>query len=167
MFDHADVRIHYVTVGTPPSAGGQDRTLVLLHGWPQMWWEWRHVMEPLHADGWFVVAPDYRGAGGSSKPDSGYDKHTMAGDTKALLDRLGVKKPITLVAHDPVLGLGGTASFFLPIAESMLSEVAENVTVRSIEDSGHWIAEEQPEGFLLRLREFIAETGGDTKGAAA
>lgn len=299
MFDHADVRIHYVTVGTPPSAGGEDRTLVLLHGWPQTWWEWRHVMEPLHADGWFVVAPDYRGAGGSSKPDRGYDKHTMAGDIKALLDHLGVTNPITLVAHDlglmvgyafaclyeahverlvlmeapipgtdayrsvatteystnklwhfhmhgaadnvaetliagsefpylrsfyqrlsanpdaisiadaqryvadytapgamraglelfrafeqdaidnrrilsekgklrvPVLGLGGTASFFVPIAEAMLSEVADNVTVRPIEDSGHWIAEEQPETFLLRLREFIAETRGGTKGAAA
>jgi len=298
VFDRADVRIHYVSAGTPPSEGGDDRTIVLLHGWPQTWWEWRHVIEPLHADGWFVVAPDYRGAGGSSKPDGGYDKHTMAGDIKALLDQLGVTNPITLVSHDlgllvgyafaalfpddverlvlmeapipgteafqtvattrfsenklwhfhmhgaadnvaetliagnefpylrsfylrlsanpdaisisdaqryvadctapgamraglelfrafekdaednrriltergkltmPVLGLGGSASFFLPIAETMLREVAENVTVRPIEDSGHWIAEEQPETLLQRLREFIAATGGATGRAA-
>ncbi|WP_250475345.1 alpha/beta hydrolase [Caballeronia sp. GAFFF1] len=55
----------------------------------------------------------------------------------------------------PVLGLGGTASFFLPVAQEMLSEVAEDVVVRPIEDSGHWIAEEQPELLLRRLREFM------------
>lgn len=60
----------------------------------------------------------------------------------------------------PVLGLGGTASFFLPLAEKMISEVAENVTVRPIENSGHWIAEEQPETLLQRLREFTQATGG-------
>ncbi|MFH9090321.1 alpha/beta fold hydrolase [Streptomyces sp. NPDC017673] len=60
----------------------------------------------------------------------------------------------------PVLGLGGTASFFLPIAEKMLSEAAENVTVRAVEDSGHWMAEEQPEQLLERLREWFQETGG-------
>lgn len=60
----------------------------------------------------------------------------------------------------PVLGLGGTASFFLPVAEKMLLEVAENVTVRPIEASGHWIAEEQPQRLLERLREFIQATGG-------
>jgi pimeloyl-ACP methyl ester carboxylesterase len=100
IFEQADVRIHYVTAGTPPRDSRDSRTIVLLHGWPQTWWEWRHVMEPLRSDGWFVVAPDYRGAGGSSKPESGYDKQTMARDIKALLDHLGVKKPITLVAHD-------------------------------------------------------------------
>lgn len=60
----------------------------------------------------------------------------------------------------PVLGLGGTASFFLPIAEKMLSEVAENGTVHAVEDSGHWMAEEQPEDLLQRLREWFQETGG-------
>jgi pimeloyl-ACP methyl ester carboxylesterase len=42
----------------------------------------------------------------------------------------------------------------------MLSEVAENVTVRPIENSGHWIAEEQPEILLRNLREFIRATDG-------
>ncbi|MGW2036221.1 alpha/beta fold hydrolase [Streptomyces sp. NPDC001811] len=83
--------------------------------------------------------------------------------------------PITIVSHDlgtlvgyayaslwpdEVLGLGGTASFFLRIAEQMLSEVGENVTVRAVEDSGHWMAEEQPEKLLERLREWFQETGG-------
>ena len=57
-------------------------------------------------------------------------------------------------------GLGGTASFYLPMARQMLAEVAENVVVRPIEDSGHWIAEEQPETFLRCLRDFIQTSGG-------
>ncbi|MGW2938887.1 alpha/beta fold hydrolase [Streptomyces sp. NPDC001156] len=116
MFDAADVRIHYVTAGTPPSNGRDDRTIVLLHGWPQTWWEFRYIIEPLHSDGWFVVAPDYRGAGGSSKPESGYDKQTMAGDIKALLDHLGVMNPITLVGHD--LGMLVGYAYATPLSES-------------------------------------------------
>ncbi|SEG87158.1 hypothetical protein SAMN05216223_11848 [Actinacidiphila yanglinensis] len=55
--------------------------------------------------------------------------------------------------------IGGTASFFLPVAEEMLAEVAENVTVRPIEHSGHWLSEEQPEQVLERLREFTGTAG--------
>ena len=59
-------------------------------------------------------------------------------------------------ASTPVLGLGGTASFFFSISEAMLSEIAENVTVRPVEDSGHWIAEEAPEHTLAALTAFLA-----------
>lgn len=52
-----DVRLHYVTAGEGP------RVVVLLHGFPQTWWEWRHVMPPLVDAGFRVVAPDYRGDG--------------------------------------------------------------------------------------------------------
>jgi pimeloyl-ACP methyl ester carboxylesterase len=46
--------------------------VVLLHGWPQSWYEWRHVM-PALAKNYTVVAPDIRGFGDSSKPLTGYD----------------------------------------------------------------------------------------------
>ncbi|WP_250475346.1 alpha/beta fold hydrolase [Caballeronia sp. GAFFF1] len=94
------VWIHYVKSGTSRRQGGGNRTIVLLHGWPQTWWEWRYIIEPLRSEGWFVVAPDYRGAGSSSKPDGGYDKQTMASDIKALIEHLGVDTPVTLVGHD-------------------------------------------------------------------
>ncbi|MFG3063786.1 hypothetical protein ACGFYM_35200 [Streptomyces sp. NPDC048231] len=45
------------------------------------------------------------------------------------------------------------------MAEKMISEVAENVTFRPVEDSGHWIAGQQPKMPLNRLREFIQATG--------
>jgi pimeloyl-ACP methyl ester carboxylesterase len=48
-----------------------------------------------------VVVPDYRGAGGSSKPAGGYDKWTMAGDIEVLVrEHLTVQQPIVLVGHD-------------------------------------------------------------------
>ena len=47
--------------------GGQDDPIVLLHGWPQTWYEWRHVMPGL-AKSYTVIAPDLKGLGDSSKP---------------------------------------------------------------------------------------------------
>ena len=276
------VLLHYVVAGTGP------RTMVLLHGYPQTWWEWRHVLLPLVRAGWRVVAPDYRGAGSSSKPPSGYDKRTMAADLyKLLREHLHISGAITLVGHDigmmvayafaseypkvveklvlmeaplpgtllydatvastrlnnatmwhfffhnaqnnlaesltagrerlylqhfyerlafnqgaiteadvdlyashysaagamragfevyrafdrdaddnraalkkhgrltmPVLALGGTASFYLPIAKAMLAEVAKKVTVVAIPEAGHWIAEENPKALVEEILKF-------------
>ena len=89
------IRLHYVVAGSGP------RTIVLLHGYPQTWWEFRHIISPLVQAGWRVIAPDYRGAGGSSKPNSGYDKKTMAKDIYRLLtEHLKVTAPTCLVGHD-------------------------------------------------------------------
>jgi pimeloyl-ACP methyl ester carboxylesterase len=276
------VRLHYVVTGSG------DRTIVLLHGYPQTWWEWRHVLTPLVRAGWRVITPDYRGAGGSSKPPTGYDKRTMAADIyKLLREHLHVSGPVTMVGHDigmmvayafaseypkavnnlvlmeaplpgtlaydaavastkldqfqmwhfffhnaqdnlaealtagrerlylqhfyerfafnqdaitrvdldlyashysaagamragfevyrafdqdaadnkaalkkngsltmPVLALGGTSSFFLPMAKAMLAEVARHVTVVAIPEAGHWIAEENPKALVDELIKF-------------
>ena len=89
------VRLHYVTAGTGT------RTMVLLHGYPETWYEWRHVIGPLVRAGWRVVAPDYRGAGDSSKPTGGYDKRTMAADIfKLLRNHLKISGQVTVVGHD-------------------------------------------------------------------
>ncbi|MFM2473726.1 alpha/beta fold hydrolase [Burkholderia cenocepacia] len=89
-----DVRLHYVTGG--PDDG---EMVVLLHGWPQTWYTWRHVMPALAKDGYRVVAVDYRGAGESDKPLGGYDKASMAGDIRALVHQLGATR-IHLVGRD-------------------------------------------------------------------
>jgi pimeloyl-ACP methyl ester carboxylesterase len=89
------LRLHHVT------SGDGARVVVLLHGFPQTWWEWRHVIEPLVDAGYRVVAPDYRGAGQSWRPPGGYDKRTMAGDVRRLLrEHLGIDEPVALVGHD-------------------------------------------------------------------
>jgi pimeloyl-ACP methyl ester carboxylesterase len=89
------LRLHYVT------AGEGSRTIVLLHGFPQTWWQWHRVLPDLVDAGFRVVAPDYRGAGHSWRPSGGYDKRTMAGDIHTLLrEHAGVDGPVVLVGHD-------------------------------------------------------------------
>jgi pimeloyl-ACP methyl ester carboxylesterase len=89
------LRLHYVT------SGEGERTIVLLHGFPQTWWSWHRVIPALVEAGFRVVAPDYRGAGHSWRPAGGYDKRTMAGDIRRLLrEHLAIQGPIILVGHD-------------------------------------------------------------------
>jgi pimeloyl-ACP methyl ester carboxylesterase len=71
---------------------------MLLHGWPQTWYEWRHVIDLL-ADDYQVVAPDFRGFGYSAKPAAGYDAVTMAADLAALSSHLGLTD-VTVIGHD-------------------------------------------------------------------
>lgn len=86
-FAHGDAevngtRLHYV-------AGGSGPAVVLLHGWPYTWAEWRKVMPFLAAAGHTVIAPDLRGLGASARPAEGYDKQTVAEDVHALAHHLG------------------------------------------------------------------------------
>jgi pimeloyl-ACP methyl ester carboxylesterase len=85
------IQMHYVI-------GGHGDPVVLLHGWPETWYEWRHVMPSL-AKNYTVIAPDLRGLGDSSKPVTGYDGRTVAEDIHQLVGKLGFKT-IFLVGHD-------------------------------------------------------------------
>jgi pimeloyl-ACP methyl ester carboxylesterase len=85
------IQMHYVI-------GGHGDPVVLLHGWPQTWYEWRHVMPDL-AKNYTVIVPDLRGLGDSSKPTTGYDGRTTAEDIYQLVSQLGFNK-ILLVGHD-------------------------------------------------------------------
>ena len=78
--------------------GGKGDPIVLLHGYPQSWYEWRYVMPDL-AKNYTVIAPDLRGFGDSSKPMTGYDGKTIAEDIYQLTTQLGFNR-ILLVAHD-------------------------------------------------------------------
>ncbi len=75
--DLGDVRLHYVTAGN-------GEPIVLLHGWPETCYQWRHVISRM-ADRYRVIAPDLRGLGDSSAPASGYDKHSLGQDVYRLL----------------------------------------------------------------------------------
>ena len=85
------INMHYVI-------GGQGEPVVLLHGWPQTWYEWHKVM-PALAKNYTVIAPDLRGLGDTSKPYTGYDGNTTAEDIYQLLSQRGTQK-INLVGHD-------------------------------------------------------------------
>jgi pimeloyl-ACP methyl ester carboxylesterase len=86
------IQLHYVM-------GGQGDPVVLLHGWPQTWYEWHKVM-PALAKNYTVIAPDLRGLGDSSKPATGYDGNTTAEDIYQLVSQLGLNQKIYLVGHD-------------------------------------------------------------------
>ena len=85
------MRLHYVRAG----AGDP---VVLLHGWPQTWYEWKRII-PTLADRYTVIAPDLRGLGDSARPATGYDKRTLARDIHELVAHLGFRR-IFLVGHD-------------------------------------------------------------------
>ena len=117
-----DVAIHYATAG----AG---EPVVLLHGWPSTWYEWRHVM-PLLAGGFRVIAPDLRGLGDSSRPLDGYDKKTVAADLWHLLSGTLGLTSWHLVGHD----WGGPVAFALAAAhaEAIRTLAIVDVTVPGI-----------------------------------
>lgn len=79
-------------------AGSGDDVVLCLHGWPQHWYEWRHLM-PALADRHRVLALDLRGFGWSDAPRDGYEKENMATDVLAVLDELGLDR-VKLVGHD-------------------------------------------------------------------
>jgi pimeloyl-ACP methyl ester carboxylesterase len=93
-------RIHAVT-------GGDGPPLVLLHGFPQTWWEWRRVM-PLLSERFSIVAVDLRGAGFSDCPLHGYDKVTMAQDVHEVMTALGHER-YAACGHD----IGGMVALAL------------------------------------------------------
>jgi pimeloyl-ACP methyl ester carboxylesterase len=76
-----ELRLHAVT-------GGEGPPLLLVHGWPQFWYQFRLIMPTLARD-FSVVAVDQRGIGLSDKPPGGYDTATLADDLVALMDALG------------------------------------------------------------------------------
>lgn len=102
----SEVSIAYIF---SPSTGKDDpETILLLHGYPESSYQFRHVITALSDKGFDVVAPDYRGAGRSSKPLSGYDKVTMAADIHELvMKHLGIKKKVHVVGHD----IGGMIAY--------------------------------------------------------
>lgn len=76
------VRLHYVIGGSGPA-------VVLVHGWPFSWIEWRAVMPLLAEHGFTVIAPDLRGSGDSSIPAGHWTKGDEAEDLHQLIRRLG------------------------------------------------------------------------------
>jgi pimeloyl-ACP methyl ester carboxylesterase len=97
-----------VTIHVADAGPADGPAVMLVHGFPENWWEWHELIGPLAADGYRVLCPDLRGAGWSSAPRSLYTKAEMADDLAAVLDKLGVSQ-VRLAAHD----WGGPVAFIL------------------------------------------------------
>ena len=104
LLDVGERVVHVAEAGSGPP-------LVLLHGWPQHWYCWRHMVPEL-ADSFHLVMPDMRGFGWSSAPRHGYDKEQLATDLFDLLDVMGLDQ-VGLVGHD----WGGWVGFLACLRE--------------------------------------------------
>jgi pimeloyl-ACP methyl ester carboxylesterase len=94
---HRTVRARGLDFHLAEAGSGED-VVLCLHGWPQHWYEWRHLM-PALADRHRVIALDQRGFGWSEAPKDGYEKEELASDVLAVLDELGLDR-VKLVGHD-------------------------------------------------------------------
>lgn len=106
------VRLHYVEAGAGP-------LVVLLHGFPEHWYTWRHQIPALVAAGFRVVAPDLRGYALSSKPEpvGAYGIDTVADDVARLIQACGAERAV-VVGHD----WGGATAWRLAMRRPELIE---------------------------------------------
>lgn len=99
------VRLHVAQAGSGPP-------LLLLHGWPQHWYCWRHLIGPM-AQRYTVLAVDLRGWGWSQAPPGDYAKATFAQDVLALIDSEGFDR-VRIMGHD----WGAYTGFLLALEHS-------------------------------------------------
>ncbi|MDQ1288058.1 MAG: hypothetical protein QG622_1623 [Actinomycetota bacterium] len=95
-------RFHVAEAGSGP-------LVLLLHGFPQFWWAWRHQLPALAQAGFHAVAMDLRGYGASDKPPRGYDTPTLAADVAGVVRALGASQAV-IVGHD----WGGWIAWSMP-----------------------------------------------------
>lgn len=92
--DVIGIRIHV-------AEAGQGFPVLLCHGFPEIWYSWRHQLAALAAAGYRAIAPDQRGYGSTSVPSEmdKYNIHYLVGDLTSLLDALGLERAV-VVGHD-------------------------------------------------------------------
>ena len=124
-FDHRYLRVNGIRMHYA-QAGAGERLLVLLHGFPECWWSWRHQLAlfmPQHApegeraecaalaERFTVVAPDLRGYNETDQANWGYELDVLVNDVVALIRELGHTRAI-VAGHD----WGGAVAWALAIA---------------------------------------------------
>jgi pimeloyl-ACP methyl ester carboxylesterase len=106
MIDTPGARMRVALAGTGP-------LVVLLHGFPEGWYSWRHQISPLASAGYRVAAADVRGYGGSDKPPAieAYSIKELSADIDGLIGALGADQAI-VIGHDWGAAIAyGTAQF--------------------------------------------------------
>ncbi|GAA3299640.1 hypothetical protein GCM10020295_38330 [Streptomyces cinereospinus] len=125
---HRDVaangaRFHIAELGDGP-------LVMLVHGFPQFWWAWRHQMAALADAGYRAVAMDLRGVGGSDRTPRGYDPANLALDITGVIRSLG-EPDAALVGHD----LGGYLAW---TAAVMRPKLVRRLVVASMPHPRRW-----------------------------
>lgn len=94
--------IHSNGVKLRAAVQGQGPLIVMVHGFPESWYSWRHQMAPFSAAGFTACAIDVRGYGGSDKPQAidAYAMKEMTADIAGVIDALSPGEPAVLMGHD-------------------------------------------------------------------
>nr|WP_033218538.1 alpha/beta hydrolase [Kitasatospora phosalacinea] len=108
---------------------GEGPLVLLVHGWPEYWWAWRHQLTALAGAGFRAVALDLRGMGGSDRTPRGYDPGNLALDVTGVIRSLGERRA-HLVGH----ATGGTLAW---VAAVMRPSVIRSLTVVSAAHPRH------------------------------
>jgi pimeloyl-ACP methyl ester carboxylesterase len=105
--DNNGVKIHYAIAGEGP-------LVVMIHGFPDFWYSWRHQMEGL-MDGYRVVAIDQRGYNLSDQPEGveNYDMTLLVADVVAVIRHLGEENAV-IVGHDWGGMVAWNVAFYVP-----------------------------------------------------
>jgi pimeloyl-ACP methyl ester carboxylesterase len=125
---------------------GEGPLVVLCHGFPELWYSWRHQLPALAAAGYRAVAPDLRGYGSSDRPDTveAYDIRHLTADLTGLLDAYGERDAVfvghdwgaivtwqlALLAPDRVRGVANLSVPFLPRPPVPMTEVMKAMAGR-------------------------------------
>jgi pimeloyl-ACP methyl ester carboxylesterase len=102
------IPMHIAEQGTGP-------LVLLLHGFPELWYSWRHQLAALADAGYHAVAPDQRGYGQTDRPAEveRYTQLHLAGDTIGLIDALGEQQAV-VVGHDWGAPVAWNTALFRP-----------------------------------------------------
>lgn len=97
------------------SEAGEGPLVVLLHGWPELGYSYRHQLPALAEAGFHAVAPDQRGYGRTSAPPDvrSYSLLHLAGDVVGLIQAMGAEKAV-VVGHDWGSPVASTVGLFRP-----------------------------------------------------
>lgn len=100
---HQSITVNGIKMHVAEKGDQHGRVVLFLHGFPELWYSWRHQIVALADLGYRAVAPDLRGFGGTDAPPdaSSYTYGHVVGDLVALLDQLvGPKEQVFVVGHD-------------------------------------------------------------------
>ncbi|WJX85366.1 hypothetical protein P8452_67827 [Trifolium repens] len=113
--EHRTVEVNGIKMHIAEKGNKDGPVVLFLHGFPELWYSWRHQIVALSSLGYHAVAPDLRGYGDTDAPSSisSYTGFHIVGDIVALIDLLGVDQ-VFLVAHDWGAIIGWYLCMFRP-----------------------------------------------------